>query len=55
MTILKWTLIVYFILVVLVQTYYAAEQKDPGPARPSSKAISAVIHIGLIYWILEVM
>ena len=55
MIILKWFLVTYFGLIVLLQTYMAAERKDPVKTRPSSKAFSAVIHLGFIYWILEVM
>ena len=55
MIILKWTLVAFLSLQVLFQVYFAAERKDPGPTRPSSKAFSAVVYLILIYWILEVM
>ena len=53
-TVLKWVLIVMFGFSALGNAIKAAK-RDKEPSSPEARAVAAIVNLGFIYWMLEVL
>lgn len=53
-TVLKWVLIALFGFGALVNAIKAAN-RDNKPASPADRAVAAIVNLGFVYWLLEVL